>query len=102
MGVKGQAPESLRGSAGARLAVRYKGNEFPLSKLQRSIFITLSDGQKHSSHKLMQQCKTSDPRKEVQYLRRKGINVQDTWVDATPTIPRHKLYFIDPIECSNE
>ncbi len=70
--------------------------------LQNALFILLSDGEKHSSHKIMQQIHTSDPRKEVQYLRRKGIDVQDEWVEATQKIPRHKRYWIDPKECSNE
>ncbi|MFR9543522.1 MAG: hypothetical protein SNH27_15915 [Rikenellaceae bacterium] len=95
-----QAPTTLRETAGASITVRYKDSEILLSKLQRAFFITLSNGQRHSSHKLMQQLHTSDPRKEVQYLRRKGINVQDEWIEATPTTPRHKRYWIDPNECA--
>lgn len=96
------APESLRGAAGANIITWYKGSQIILSKLQRAFFFTLSKGQKYSSHKLMQLLHTSDPRKEVQYLRRKGINVQDEWVEATKEVPRHKLYFIDPKECREE
>lgn len=99
MAVNNKAPESLRGSAGANNSMRYKGNEILLSKLQKEFFITLSNGGKYSSHKLMQMLRTSDPRKEVQYLRNKGINVQDEWVKGTKEITRHKLYFIDPKEC---
>lgn len=97
-----QTPTALRETAGERFTVLYKGNEFLLSKLQKAFFITLSNGQKHSSHKLMQHLRTSDPRKEIQYLRRKGINVQDEWVEATSEASRHKIYFIDPKECRNE
>ncbi len=94
-----QAPESLIGSAGARSSVQYKGMTISLSPLQYTLFILLYDGKRYSSHQIMQQIHTSDPRKEVQYLRRKGINVQDEVISATPTIPRHKLYFINPNEC---
>ncbi|MFR9514770.1 MAG: hypothetical protein SNH64_05460 [Rikenellaceae bacterium] len=50
----------------------------------------------------MQIIHTSDPRKEVQYLRRKGIDVQDEWIASTKKIPRHKRYWIDPNECGKE
>lgn len=107
MAVNKKAPESLRGSAGEKIITVscitfYKGTKFILSKLQREFFNLLSNGQKYSSHKLMQMLHASDPRKEVQYLRKKGINVQDEWVEATKDIPRHKLYFIDPKECGKE
>ncbi|MFR9503106.1 MAG: hypothetical protein SNI87_08500 [Rikenellaceae bacterium] len=82
------------------ITVLYKGNYYLLSELQRAFFITLSNGNRHSSHQLMQQCKTSDPRKEVQYLRRKGINIQDEWIASTENTPRHKRYWIDPAECT--
>lgn len=106
MVMRKNAPENLRGAAGAEVDSKvnsttfYKGNTFFLSKLQSKVFSLLSQG-KFSSHKLMQLCHTSDPRKEVQYLRRKGINVQDEWVEATETIPRHKLYFINPNDCQS-
>lgn len=92
------APESLRGSTGARSSVQYKGRQISLSKLQFSLFNLLSNGNRYSSHKIMQIIHTSDPRKEVQYLRRKGINVQDEWIAQTAKIPRHKRYWIDPKE----
>ncbi len=94
-----QAPTTLRETAGASITVHYKGTIISLSKLQYSLFILLSDGNRYSSHRLMQILHTSDPRKEVQYLRRKGINVCDVWIEGTPKIPRHKLYWIDPKEC---
>lgn len=97
-----QAPESLIGSARASVTVQYKGMQISLSLLQNQLFVLLSNSKRHSSHQLMQQLHTSDPRKEVQYLRRKGISVQDVWVEATREVPRHKLYFINPKECSNE
>ncbi|MFR9506167.1 MAG: hypothetical protein SNG69_06640 [Rikenellaceae bacterium] len=95
-------PTALIETAGAKFIVRYKGNEYLLSKLQRAFFITLSNGQRHSSHKLMQQLHTSDPRKEVQYLRRKGINVEDEWIEATRETPRHKRYWINSDDCKKE
>ncbi|MFR9536853.1 MAG: hypothetical protein SNF97_08905 [Rikenellaceae bacterium] len=94
-----QAPEAQSESAGARLIVHYKGTQISLSKLQCLLFLLLSNGKKYSSHKIMQIIHTSDPRKEVQYLRRKGINVQDEWIAQTAKIPRHKRYWIDPKEC---
>lgn len=94
-----QSCKDLKQCIRSKHTIRYKGSKFTLSKLQGGLFIVLSNGKKHSSHQLMQQLTTSDPRKEVQYLRRKGINVQDIWVSATDTTPRHKLYFIDPKEC---
>ncbi len=98
---KQQAPGGLRVQARASVSVHYKDTKISLSPLQASIFSHLSNGNRYSSHQLMQRCKTSDPRKEVQYLRRKGINVRDVVVKATPTIPRHKLYFIDPREVTD-
>ncbi len=98
MASKKTAPTTLVKSAGAKYLIHYKGTKISLSPLQFSIFSTLSNGGRHSSHRLMQRCKTSDPRKEVQYLRRKGINVRDVWVEATPTIPRHKRYWIEETE----
>ena len=94
-----QAPETQNESAGARSIVHYKGTKLSLSKLQYSLFILLSDSNRYSSHQIMKHIHTSDPRKEVQYLRRKGINVQDEWIKATKTIPRHKRYWIDSDEC---
>lgn len=91
-------PTAQSESAGAKFTVRYKGNEYLLSKLQRGFFVTLSNGQRHSSHRLMEILHTSDPRKEVQYLRRKGINIQDEWIPKCGDIPRHKRYWIDPNE----
>lgn len=79
--------------------VCYKGNRILLSNLQRLFFIILSNGNKYSSHQLMQLLKTSDPRKEIHYLRCKGINVQDEWKKATSTIARHKRYWINPDDC---
>lgn len=93
-----QAPTSPRETAGAKFVVTYKGKKISLSKLQFELFITLTNGHKHSSHKLMQRLHTSDPRKEVQYLRKKGIHVCDEWVAATPRIARHKLYWIDSVD----
>lgn len=84
---------------GAGVKVTYKGSNYFLSRLQTAFFLTLSNGKKHSSHRLMQMLHTSDPRKEIQYLRRKGFNVRDEWVSATKQVPRHKLYWIDPEEC---
>ncbi|MFR9542404.1 MAG: hypothetical protein SNJ29_07920 [Rikenellaceae bacterium] len=57
--------------------VSYKGNKYLLPQLQFKIFRILSNGQRHTSHQLMQHCKTSDPRKNVQNLRDKGFNVRD-------------------------
>ncbi|MFI3306116.1 MAG: hypothetical protein R3Y68_06350 [Rikenellaceae bacterium] len=102
MAAKKAAPESAVNSARASILVDYKGSKKSLSKLQSSLFILLSDGNKYSSHKIMQRCKTSDPRKEVQYLRRKGINVQDEVIKATKEIPRHKRYWIDHEECRTQ
>ncbi len=100
METKNITPTTQSETAGAKFTVRYKGNDYLLSKLQRAFFITLSNGKRHSSHKLMEQLHTSDPRKEVQYLRRKGINIQDEWIAATEETPRHKRYWIDPDECT--
>lgn len=102
MAKKKTAPTALRETAGAKFTVQYKDSVISLSKLQYLLFILLSDGKRYSSHKIMQLIHTSDPRKEVQYLRRKGVDVLDVWVEATGEFPRHKLYFIDPKECSNE
>ncbi len=93
---KRQAPEAQSEESGARSIVHYKGTQISLSKLQYLLFLLLANGKKYSSHKIMQIIHTSDPRKEVQYLRRKGINVQDEWIDSTVKIPRHKRYWIDP------
>lgn len=90
---KGIAPENLRGSARA-VVVDYKDTKISLSLLQYQFFVTLSSGGKHSSHRLMQLLHTSDQRKEVQYLRRKGVEVLDEWIAKTSTTPRHKLYWI--------
>lgn len=87
-------PTTQSEEARARVKVSYKGNVYLLSKLQGELFSLLTDGNKHSSRQLMLHLKTSDPRGEVKILRDKGINVQDIWVDATSTIPRHKRYFI--------
>ncbi|MFR9620137.1 MAG: hypothetical protein SNH63_02820 [Rikenellaceae bacterium] len=100
MAKKNQAPTAPRQSAGARSLAHYKDTKISLSPLQNALFILLADGRRYSSHKIMQLIHTSDPRKEVQYLRHKGINVQDIWVEADREISRHKLYFIDPKECS--
>ncbi len=98
-----RAPESAVNSARAnKSVVDYKGSKKQLSELQNSLFLLLSDGNKYSSHKIMQKIHTSDPRKEVQYLRRKGIEVRDEWIEATKEISRHKRYWIDPKDCNNE
>lgn len=102
MNQKRVAPESFRSAAGASGLVFYKDNEIILSKLQKAFFVILSNGLKHSSYRLMQQLYSSDPRKEVQCLRQKGINVQDEWVGATKEVPRHKLYWIDYLDCRKE
>lgn len=81
--------------------VCYKGSNYILSKLQLSFFHTLSNGNRHSSHQLMQQLHTSDPRKEIQYLRDKGIDIQDEWIAKSGDIPRHKRYWIDPKDCKD-
>ncbi len=93
-----QAPEAQNESAGAKFTVHYKDTKISLSRLQFLIFSSLSNGNRYSSHQLMQRCKTSDPRKEVQYLRDKGINVRDEWIAKCGEIPRHKRYWIDPEE----
>ncbi len=95
-----QAPTALRETTGASITVQYKGSVISLSKLQCSLFILLSDGKRYTSHQIMKLIHTSDPRKEVQYLRRKGINIQDEWIAATDNTPRHKRYWIDPVECT--
>ncbi|MFI3331834.1 MAG: hypothetical protein SNI51_02150 [Rikenellaceae bacterium] len=97
-----QAPTAQSESAGARLIAHYKGRQISLSKLQYLLFLLLANGKRYSSHKIMQIIHTSDPRKEVQYLRRKGIDVQDEWIASTKKIPRHKRYWIDPNECGKE
>ncbi|MFR9545687.1 MAG: hypothetical protein SNJ29_08940 [Rikenellaceae bacterium] len=89
------APATHSGQTRARVKVCYKDSAFVLSKLQSELFVLLADGDKHSSHQLMLHLKTSDPRREVKRLRDRGIDVQDVWVDATSTIPRHKCYFIN-------
>ncbi len=102
MAKKKLTPTALRETAGGSITVQYKDSVISLSPLQYSLFILLSNGKRYSSHKIMQLIHTSDPRKEVQYLRRKGVDVLDVWVDATQKIPRHKRYWIDPKKCSNE
>ena len=96
---KQQAPTTQEANVGAKFTVRYKGSIFSLSSLQFKMFQVLSNGKKHSSFRLMQQLRTSDPRKEIQYLRDKGINVQDVWVERQEIdgiiYPRHKEYYIN-------
>ncbi len=89
------APATHSEETRAQVQVQYKGNVFSLSKLQSEMFFILTNGKKHSSHQLMLHLKTSDPRREVKRLRDRGIDVQDVWVDATSTTPRHKCYFIN-------
>ncbi len=96
---KREAPTAQSEAAGARSIVHYKGRQISLSKLQYLLFLLLANGKRYSSHKTMQIIHTSDPRKEVQYLRCKGINVQDEWIASAVKIPRHKRYWIDPNEC---
>lgn len=98
---KQQAPTTHRTSARAKFTVRYKGSILSLSSLQFKMYQVLSDGKKYSSFRLMQQLRTSDPRKEVQRLRNRGINVQDVWVEQQMingiVYPRHKEYFINDV-----
>ncbi len=69
---KREAPEAQGETAGAKCIIHYKGRQISLSKLQYLLFLLLANGKRYSSHKIMQIIHTSDPRKEVQYLRRKG------------------------------
>ncbi len=63
------------------------------------LFELLETGYKYSAFQLMRLLRTSDPRKEVQRLRNKGVLIYDEWVATTKDTPRHKQYFINPLEC---
>ncbi len=97
-----QAPTTPRETAGANLTTGYKGTKNITSKRQKSLLCLLSDGGKYTTRQISKLTPISAPTKEIQRFRDRGINVQDEWVEATPTTPRHKRYWIDPKECSNE
>ena len=95
-----QAP-TPQGGARAKTTntICYKGSEIIVTPMGKKLFDILETGHKYSSFQLMRLLKTSDPRKEVQRLRNNGVNVCDEWIAATKEAPRHKQYFINPLEC---
>ncbi len=97
---KKTVPTALSESTGAKQSVTvcYKGRQISLSKLQASAFYLISDGKRHSSNNINIVCKTSCARDIIIQLIDKGVSVQKSVVEATPIIPRHKLYWVDPKE----
>lgn len=97
MNRKDKAPEMQGAGTGANIVIEYKGKNISLSPLQYAVYTLLIRG-RYSSFELMQHSKTSDPRKEIQYLRDKGIDVADRWINRQEIggkiYPRHKEYFI--------
>ncbi len=92
-----QAPTPLGGVRANKIF--YKGNEIIVTPMGKKLFDILSMGGRYSSFQLMRLLLTSDPRKEISRLRNSGVNVCDEWIAATKDTPRHKQYFINPLEC---
>lgn len=102
MEAKRVAPESLRGSARADITVHHKGTKKVTSTRQKALLSLLSDGSRYTTRQMSKLAPISSPTKEVQRFRDRGINVQDEWIEATKTIPRHKRYWINPSDCKEE
>ncbi len=96
------APTAPKQSAGARSIVHYKGTKKLTSTRQKALLSLLSDGSRYTTRQMSKLAPISSPTKEVQRFRDRGINVQDEWVEATKTIPRHKRYWINPSNCIEE
>lgn len=95
METKQQTPSTQGKCVGAKsLLVQYKGKQISLTPLQYKLFSMLSDGRKHSSVELMRLMSISDPRSEVRYLRKYGIEVSDEWHTHPQLGTRYKRYYI--------
>ncbi len=101
METKNITPTTQDETAGADIITQDKGNKELSSTRQKALFSLLTDGGKYTTRQISKLTPVSSPTKEVQRFRNRGIYVQDEWVDATPTIPRHKRYWIDPADCIN-
>ncbi len=98
---KRTAPTTQKETAGARSSVHHKGTKKVTSTRQKALLSLLSDGSRYTTRQMSKLAPISSPTKEVQRFRDRGVIVQDEWVEATPTTPRHKRYWIGPKECSN-
>lgn len=87
------APTSQCEKAGT-IKIDYKGKMISLTVLQFDFFSMLTDGRKHSSVELMRVLHVSDPRSEIRYLRKYGIEVSDEWHTHPKLGTRYKRYFI--------
>lgn len=60
---------------------------------QKNVENLLREG-KHSATDITIKLRYADPRSYIRYLRDKGVNVRDEWVQKKDT--RYKIYWIEP------
>ena len=70
-----------------------KKNRDRFSERQKNVENLLSAG-KHSVTEITIKLGYADPRSYIRYLRHKGVNVQDEWVQNNNV--RYKMYWVAP------